>query len=188
MKIPKLLPLLPLLLLGSCLLKPYVPVPDPAYGVENRFAIVQVGDLTIYVRAQPYSGEAQPVSSNFFTLYLRVRNNSSLPVTLDRNSFSVIAAQQQYDHIPLQLVLGSIGASYRFSQLDDPFATPFSEAQDQYWIKAQEQYFELMHNYFSFGEVLPGGIKEGYLFYNDRIARQSSFFFDALGTQVFFSR
>lgn len=180
--------LLLFLLLSGCLVKPYIPVPDLSYSVENRFAIVQKEDLNLYVRPQIYNGEAQSVSSNFFTLYLRVKNNSTQTVALDPKSFSVIASEQQFDYIPLQLVLGSIGSTHRFSQYEDPFAQAFPETQDQYWQQAQDHYFELMNNYFSFGEILPGGIKEGYLFYNGRVRQADSFLLDAFGTRVTFSR
>ncbi len=177
------------LLNGGCLLKPWLPAPDPAYSVENRFAILQTDSLIILVRPQVYSGDAQPVSSDYFNIYLRVRNISGRPIALAASNFSLIAGQRQYDYIPLPVVLGGIPTQY----LSDPFEfDPFNPSANQSATgnlqQAREQYLELVNNYFSFGDILPGGVKEGYLFYDETVNRQKSFILDALGTRITFQR
>ncbi len=180
--------LLSLILVGGCIIKPYLPVPDTAYSVENRYAIVQLDSLQIFVRPQIYSGEAQAVGADFFNLHIRVKNISDKPVTLKDKGFSVIANSRQYDYVPLQVVLGSIQTLYLMSQYGDPFSATQSDTQNQNLQQAREQYLELVDNYFSFGGILPGGIKEGYLFFDDNIERYDSFSIDALGTQVIFQK
>lgn len=174
--------------LGGCLLKPFTPVPSPDYLVEERWAVLDTDSLTLFVRPQVYSGEARSVASNFFTLFLQVKNKSAQTISLSRGRFSVTVDQQQYDHIPLPVVLGSLQSGYYLNQYDDPFEPVTPELQDQTLERARTQYLELVNSYFSFGDVLPGGVKQGYLFYNHRIGRAEGFEFDALGASIQFLR
>ena len=178
---------LALLCLGGCLLKPYLPQPAAEYSVEEGWAIIDADSLILFARPQAYSGEVQPVAANFFTLYLRVKNKSPRTLSLPRGGFS-ISTQQQHDPVPLSLVLGSLQSGLFLNEPEDPFAPMTAETQDLALERARERYFELMNGYFSFGDILPGGVKEGYLFYNERIDRTDSFVFDALGTRVLFQR
>lgn len=173
--------------MGGCLLKPYAPLPSADYMVEERWAIIDSDSLTLYVRPQLYSGDAQAVAANFFTVYLRVKNKSARPLSLSSSGFSIIM-QQQYDHIPLAIVLGSLQSGTFLNQYEDPFSPPTPETQNQALEKAREQYFELVNSSFSFGDILPGGVKEGFLFYNERIGSADAFELDALGTRVRFLR
>lgn len=102
----------------------------------------------------------------------------------------MIAGDQQYDYIPLQFVLGSIRHINLESQFqfEDVFEQAFPPEQDRYLAEAREQYLDLVNNYFSFGTILPRGEKQGYLFYDERVGRLSSFDLDVLGTKVSFSR
>lgn len=177
-----------LLLLSGCLLKPYVPVPGAAYRVEDRYAVVQKDSLLLILRPQSYTGDAQSISSNFFSFYLRVKNVSAVPVSVDPANFSLTAGGRQFDYIPLELVLGSIQTNFSPNLFEDPFNTATPEERDRDLQRAREQYYELMNSYFSFGKILPGGSKEGFLFYNSRAGNSRSIGFDALGTRVVFER
>ena len=179
---------LPVLMLSGCLLKPYLPAPDAAYAVEGRYAIVQNDSLAIYLRPPVYSGEAQEIGADFFTLQMRVRNTSSRPIRLEQQGFSILAGQLQYDYIPLQVVLGSVQTLYLLSQYEDPFAPTQPDRQNQTLQNTRTQYLELVDSYFSFGDILPGGIKEGYLFYSDNIEREDRIAVDVLGTSVRFEK
>lgn len=179
---------LSVLLFGGCLLKPYLPAPDASYAVEGRYAIVQNDSLAIYLRPQGYSGEAQEIGADFFTLHLRVRNTTSRPIRLGKQGFSILAGQLQYDYIPLQVVLGSVQTLYLVSQYEDPFAPTQPERQNQTMQSARTQYLELVDNYFSFGDILPGGVKEGYLFYSESVDRENRIAVDVLGTSVRFEK
>jgi hypothetical protein len=150
---------------------------------------VKGDSLLIILRAQDYPGNVQTVNGNFFTLYLQIRNQGKATRRLAMESFGILADGRQYDFVPLELVLGSLQSSYLLSQYEDPFTAPNPVpsqpyTQDQY----QEQYFELLNNYFSFGDILPGGSKEGFLFYNRRVGNARQFSVDALGRQVIFRR
>lgn len=189
MKFRFLLTLLALPLLGGCLVKPFTPVPGGDYGIENRYAIVRADSLLIILRPQAYNGNVQTVNNNFFTIWLQVRNLGKSPQRLAKESFAIIVEGRQYDFVPLELVLGSIQSNYWLSLTDDPFAVPgTANSQTLTQEQAQEQYFELLNSYFSFGDILPGGSKEGFLFYNRRVDNAKKFSLDALGRQVLFQK
>jgi len=71
-------------------------------------------------------------------------------------------------------------------------SNPFADNVFSYNIaerdKEQEMYYELVNNAFPWGELLPGGIKEGYLFYNKDIASANNFVIDVLGHSVTFQK
>lgn len=188
MKYRTLLFLATLVLLSGCLLKPYQPVPDATYRVEDRYAVVQKDSLLLILRPQSYTGDAQSISSNFFSFYIRVKNLATAPVSIDPDGFSLTAGGKQYDYVPLELVLGSVQTDFSPSLYEDPFNTATAEQRDQDLQRAREQYYELLNSYFSFGKILPGGSKEGFLFYNYRVGNNRSIGFDALGTRVLFER
>ncbi|MDZ4181359.1 MAG: hypothetical protein U1B83_00680 [Candidatus Cloacimonadaceae bacterium] len=174
-----------LISLSACIVRPYVPVPDPDYTSEDRWAVVLSDSLIIALRPQAYPGNASNVNNNFFTVLLRVKNISGKTVNLSKGSFSIIADDRQHDFIPLELVLGSMQSSFVFENYEDPFAiNPPATNYD----KAREQYFEVLNSYFSFGDILPGGMKEGYLFYNRNIRGSKSFSVDVLSAPVRFSK
>lgn len=178
------------LFLAGCVVKPFVPQPSPSYSVEGRYAIVHSDSLAIIARPQAYWGRAGSVGSDFFPIFIKVRNISSKQLTLSRQSFSVIAGGRQYDHVPLRFVLGTIRHDVWDSQFrsEDIFDPTFPPQQDEYQAEAREQYLDLVNNYFSFGTILPGGEKQGYLFYDERAGRHKHLELDVLGTKVSFSR
>ncbi|MDP2173732.1 MAG: hypothetical protein Q8M98_00235 [Candidatus Cloacimonadaceae bacterium] len=174
-----------LFVLSACIVRPYVPVPNPGYGSEDRWAVLLSDSLVIAIRPQAYIGNVQSINSNFFVLFLKVKNISSGTVSLRKSSFNIIVEDKQHDFIPLELVLGSMQSSFFMENYQDPFAlNPLPANYD----KAREQYFEVLNNYFSFGDILPGGMKEGYLFYNRNIHNFKSFSVDALFTRIHFSK
>lgn len=181
-----LIPLLAPILFGGCLLKPWIPVSGEDYAVEDRYAVVSRDSLTVIARPQAYSGEADVIADRYFTLWLRVRNDTSRPLNIPRESFSILAERKQFDPVPLQIVLGTVQTDLYLNSFDDPFTDdPFTTERAE---KAREQYLELAGSYFSFGTLLPGGVKEGWLFYDSRIDREKAITIDLLGVPVVFVR
>ena len=188
MKRAPFLALLILLVLGGCLLKPWKPVPDPVYSVEDRYAVIQTDSLEIYIRPQVYSGGAVSVAGDYFPVWLRVKNVSRHKISLDSKSFSILAGGKQFDYKPLQVLLSGIQLLYLLGKDTDPFNTSAVETQQQALQIIRDQINELVDDYFSFGDILPGGVKEGYLFYNDKVGTYNEFELDALGHKVAFVR
>ena len=162
--------------------------PMPAEGVaqENHYAVISTDSLLIALRPMPYTGNAQSVNSNFFTLYLQVRNLSKTTLRLPRQSFGIVASGRQFDPIPLEYVIGSVQTNYKLTDFEDPFSPdPQSDSTVQ---KYREDYFELLNSHFSFGDLLPGGSKEGFLFYSVAAGSQPAFEVDVWGRMIGFGR
>lgn len=175
------------MLIAGCASRPWLPVPGEQFYTEGNFAILRSDSLLIAVRPQAYPGNVSSVNANFFTLYIQARNLSAKPIRLERNALSILASGRQYDYVPLDYVLGILRTNYLLSDYQDPFAlTPSTQPSGQ--EKLREDYFELMSNYFSFGDLLPGGMKDGYLFYNRDIHQQKAIRLDLFGQSVDFER
>jgi len=175
---------------SACVMRPWQPLNGSGYGVEKHYAIVANDSLLIAVRPLAYSGTAANVSSNFFTLWVQTRNLSKRTVSLNRSSFGVISGGRQYDFVPLEFVLGSLRSGYLIAEFEDPFnSDPLSPSNlERNNEKYNEAYFEVLNSHFSFGDLLPGGMKEGYLFYNNDIGSARTFSVDIFGTRVDFAR
>lgn len=188
-KLPLLI-LLSALLLSGCVTRPWQPLSGTGYGIEKHYAVVANDSLLIAVRPQAYSGTAANVGSNFFSLWVQVRNLGRRPVTLSRGSFGIISGGRQYDFVPLEYVLGSLRSGFLLTDFEDPFSTdPLAASQTaRNTEKYNEAYFEVLNSHFSFGDLLPGGMKEGYLFYNRDIGSSRAFSVDVFGTRVEFAR
>jgi len=179
-----ILPAVILLLPVACSVNQFV----PAEGVlsEDNYAIIRSDTLLIIVRPQNYPGSYHEINSRFFPLYFKVKNTSSHKIHLNQSSFSILCNEKQYDSIPLDYVLADLERRILLKQFSDPFAPQVTNFGITYKEKEQEMYYELVNNAFSFGDILPGAIKEGYLFYNREIASAKRFTIDILGNTICF--
>lgn len=171
------------LLLAGCAIGGYRPGPGD-YSVEDGFAILRTDSLLVAVRPQAYRGSSRDVASNFFSMYVMVRNISAARVKLPAEGFSIVAQSRQYDYVPLNLLLNSFQQKLALEQWQDPFNSDplLAEVRD----KNLDSYYELMASYFSFGDLQPGASKDGYLFYDKAVGRSQTFIFDALGKPIEF--
>ena len=178
------------LLLNACAIHSWRPVESMDYAVQKDFAIVSSDTLLIAISPQAYRGTAANISSSFFPVWVQVRNPGKKSISLNRSSFGIIADGKQYDFIPIEYILGSLQTDFLLSDYPDVFpwesSTSSSLASNQ--EKYNDAYFEVLNSYFSFGDLLPGGMKEGYLFYNRRVGSAKQLSIDVLGTRVDFSR
>ena len=175
-----------ILLAGGCVVRPWMPQASEGIAVEDYYAVISTDSLLIAIRPQAYDGDAQTVNANFFTLYLQVRNLSKSTLRLPKQSFGIVADGRQFDPIPLEFVLGSVQTSYKLTDFEDPFS-PETQTQ-KVSEKYREDYFELLNRYFSFGDLLPGGSKDGYLFYSSAAGMQGSLEVDVWGRMIGFGR
>lgn len=181
-----LLAVLMILILGACSVGYYIPISSDKVTTEDRYAIIRTDSLLIAVRPYYYPDTGNSYSSRFFSIYLQVRNNSSQNRVLSPGSFSILADGRQFDYIPLQLILSSTQSSLFLDQ-GNWFAEPslFPDTTDPY-EKDREHALELINNYFSFGDLIPGGRKEGFLFYNRDLQNKRQITIDVFGTPVSF--
>ncbi len=181
-----MLPIVAMLLSGACSIRYYL----PAEGIitENRFAILRSDSLSIAVKPSNYPGNYQTLNSRFFPVFIRIKNNSENRIKISEGSFGILTSDKQFDPVPLQYILSSLRQDLFLEGTQDLFqpSSPYSNPLDA--TRAQDIYFEIVNNSFSYGDLLPGGIKEGYLFYNRTIANSNSFSFDALGKSIRFEK
>jgi hypothetical protein len=175
-----------LLLSGACSLKQYVPV--AGIPNESNYAIVRNDSLLTIIHPQSYVGTYQELNSRFFTVYLRIKNTSSHKLRISPGNFSVLAGGKQFDPIPLDYILQSFNSISQYNPSIDPFFTEDTNPYATQINKDQERYYELIANAFSYGDLLTGGTKEGYLFYSRELNSADSLSVDVLGNNVGFIR
>lgn len=181
-----ILPAAFLMLSGACSVKQFFPAPGTA--TEERFALVRVDSLLVAIRPQAYPGSYQELNRRFFPVLIRVKNTSQNKVQLGKGSFAIIAEERQFDPIPAELILANMRQNQLLQNYEDPFAMLESDEPRLIPDNDQDRYYELIYNSFSYGELLPGGMKEGYLFYHVQVNRADSFSIDVLGHKVDFKR
>lgn len=174
-----------LLILAACAVSAWQPVSGD-YHIEESYAIINSDSLQIALRPRSYRGSYQDANSRFFPVYIKVHNNSQSRITLLPNSLGILTDGKQYDPIPLDYVLARLRDQIYFDNWQEPFSEDplITENRD----RDLDQYYELMGEYFSFGELLPSASKEGFLFYPVAAGRADSLSIDAWGHWVHFTR
>lgn len=176
------------LILTACAPKVWLPKALPDYSVEEGWAIVKTDSLTLFAKVKPYSVNSNRLSADFFEVFLRVRNTSGETVPLMRKAFVLRTSQQVLFPLPLQTVAESLNRG----TLLEPFAEDFFDEKPRDWEERermlQEQYLRLADNYFGFGNILPGGSKEGWLFFDLRAGSQNAVILELPGGSVEFTR
>ncbi len=175
-----------LLLSGACSTAQYFPAPGTIS--EDRFALVRADSLLVAVRPQAYQGSYQDLNSRFFPVLIRVKNSSSQKVLLKKGSFGILAEGRQFDPIPTELILANMRQSHLLQTYEDPFTILENDDYSLTRTSDEDQYYEVIYNSFSYGELLPGGMKEGYLFYHERVSHAPAFSIDILGSSVTFEK
>ena len=178
------LPPVILLLVGACSAKQFVPA--PGVSSEDRFALLKADSVLVAVRPQAYTGNYQELNNRFFSVLLRVKNVAATKRKIQNDDFSILAAGKQFDPVPTELILANMRQNHLLQTYEDPFSIMENDDYSLTSDKQQDQYYEVIANSFSFGDVLPGGIKEGYLFFNPAVANADSISLDIFGKRVGF--
>jgi len=168
-------------LLSACSVSQFV----PGEGIirENNYAVIRSDTLLIIVKPQSYPGSYQEINNRFFPVFISIKNNSTQKIKLQENSFSILCNEKQYDPVPVDYILADLERKMMLQEFSDPFLPP-TEFGITDRTKEQEMYYELVNNAFSWGELLPGAKKDGYLFYNKEIASASCFSINILGFAI----
>lgn len=171
--------------LTACAMKAWQPVPGD-YHLEEGYIIIRSDSLQIALRPESYRGSRQKLSADFFTIYLQIKNIGAKKLEIPEAAFAIVAEGRQYDHIPLSFILDNARDRIYFEKWQDPFYEQTSLTDDRQQLL--DEYYELMANSFSFGELLPSATKQGYIFYPRALGRADSLSIDALGKWVSFTR
>jgi hypothetical protein len=173
-----------LLILAACAVKAWQPVSGD-YFSEDGYVIVRNDSLQIALRPQSYRGSFQDADSDFFPVYVQVRNLTQARVMIPAGSFSILTGGRQYDYIPVDYVLSNVRDRIYFENWQDPFTEDPLLIEDR--ERDLDKYYELLSDYFSLGELLPSASKDGYLFYPRAVGKADSLSIDALGHWVHFT-
>ncbi|NLW18144.1 MAG: hypothetical protein GXY81_00330 [Candidatus Cloacimonetes bacterium] len=174
--------------MAGCAPKLWLPKASPDYAVEEGWAIVKTDSLTLFTKIKPYSANSSRLSSDYFAIFVRVKNTSGKTVALRREAFALHTSEQLLYPLPLQTVAGSLDRR----GFMDPFSETMFEEKPQDWEEReralQEQYLRLADNFFGFGNILPGGSKEGWLFFDLISGNQNAVSLELPGGSVEFIR
>lgn len=177
-----------LLLVTACSSNKWQAVSKKDYIIDKQWAIISNDSLVIAVSPTGFRNSAAPLDSRYFSVYIKVRNMGKNSVDLWDYGYSIISNGKQYDPVPLEFVLGSLKMNYSLSQTEDIFGSdPFGSDPFQN-DKYDDAYFTILNSYFSPSKLLPGGTKEGYLFYNKEVGSQKHFEISLGGLMVEFER
>jgi len=178
------LPPVILLLVGACSVKQFVPA--PGVSTEDKFALLKADSVLVAIRPQAYTGNYQEMNNRFFSVLLRVKNVSATKRRIQKDDFSILAAGKQYDPVPTELILANMRQNHLLQTYEDPFSIMENDDYSLTSDKQQDQYYEVIANSFSYGDVLPGGIKEGFLFFNPAVANADSINLVVFGKRIGF--
>lgn len=158
-----------LLLLTACSINKWHPVSKEDYSIDKNWAVLANDSLVIAISPAKFKDTEVELDSRFFSIYIKVRNLSQRNINLWDYGYSIISDGRQYDPIPLEHVLGSLKVNHVLFQAEELFdADPFT--QDPFDTeKYDDAYFAILNSYFNASKLLPGGSKEGYLFYDRAI-------------------
>jgi len=146
---------------------------------------VRTDSLIVAIRPLSYRSPNNSLNADFFSLFLRVQNISAKSIELPPNSMQILINGKQYSYLPLNYLMLS-QPYYQYPFWPDPLS-PLSE-QEKSWMQREEDRYALFADAFSFGELLAGARKEGYLFYDDDVSFADSLSVNVFGQQVNFVR
>ncbi|MBN1327354.1 MAG: hypothetical protein JW996_05330 [Candidatus Cloacimonetes bacterium] len=149
-----------LALFAGCSLK-YLPQQAPGISVSNDIAILDMKDFLLLVENKSWNREPENLADYFTTFYISISNKTDAPMTVDAGEINLLdQSENQYDVIPLnyieQLLLPE---ELEFSLISDLQNQPLIIEQ---WREAKQN---LITHSFSFGMILPGAKKSGYVFF-----------------------
>lgn len=170
----------------GCVPRYYVPTPADGISIEQKYAVIRTDSLEIAVRPDIYPPSVGGNNGSYFSIWFQIRNIGDKQYQLPQNSFSVLSDGKQYDYIPLQYILADMSTNYLLSQ---PVSNDFTESPSVFpseLDKQSEQVLNLINSYLSFGSLVRGGRKEGYLYYDREILGDKQILIDVFGRQIEF--
>ena len=173
-----------LLLLAGCAVKRFQPAAGN-YIIEDRFAIVRTDSLIIAIRPLSYRSPNNSLNADYFSLFLRIQNTSDKSIELPKNSMQILIDGKQYSYLPLTYLM--LSQPYDLYPFWPDLLNTLSE-QEKNWMQREEDRYALVADAFSFGELLAGARKDGYLFYDDDVSFADSLSVNVFGQRVHFVR
>jgi len=146
---------------------------------------MRTDSLSIAICPQAWQGEPTDLNSNYFCVYVQIRNYSKTARMIDMDAFAILVDGEQYDPIALQTVL----LGYQVKPFLEEFNQPFMADRVNVNPEGQRQTNAvLVQESYSFGSLVAGGTKRGYLFFDRRLGREALITIRALGRDIVFGK
>jgi len=173
------------LFLSSCLAR-YRPAPEQNIEISGDFALLKLDSETLAVAEALWGIEPAYLNNSLTTMYIKVQNKSSESITVDPIHFIIVDAEKyQYDLYPTELVLEMMLTDP--SLIPDRFAIA-PETQRENISRRNSIRNNIISESFSFGDIYPGAIKEGYLFFKKIESRHKEFTFIYKNHEIIFKK
>lgn len=162
--------LLVLMLLSACSVNRWHPVSKAEYTTDKNWAVLTNDSLLIAVSPARFKESDVDLDGRFFSIYLKVRNLTQRNINISDYGYAIVSNGRQYDPIPVEHVLGSLRTNLALYQSVELFETLTFSQETTDVEKYDDAYFAILNSYFNASKLLPGGSKEGYLFYDRAIS------------------
>ena len=173
MKLIKSLIILVYLSLSIGCVSRYMPVSQGSIEVSDDFAILRTDSEILAMRVDIWSVEPQYLTEYFFMMFVRLQNRTRETILINPTDFALIdQTLLQHDLVPSDIVL-EIALSHP-SLVPEWFAIS-SETQRENLNRINTIRRNIMTKAFIFGELHPGAIKEGILFFPNLDSRNEEF-------------
>ncbi len=153
-----------LVIISSCAIN-YQPVPQPGVLISENYAILKKTDYTLIVEYRYWIKTPQNLSDYFTTFYITVINKSKKVLNISPADIYLLDENgKQYDVVPIEdiynlIFTGEENIKLLFDEKDE------NEYKNMLYEK-QEAKKNIMNYSFSFGKLVKGAKKTGYVFFN----------------------
>jgi hypothetical protein len=162
------------LILTSCVSK-YMPVPADNIEISDEFAIMSLNDSTIAIKESLWSAEPKFLPNHFSTMHVVIQNRSNRIITVYPSDFAILNENKvQHDIVSNDVVLETV---FSDPQLIPERFTIAAETQRENATRLNDIRRNIQNRGFSFGDIHPGAIKEGTLFFQRLDSKNQEFTF-----------
>jgi len=154
--------LLALLTIVGCVSR-FMPVVQGNVEVSGEFAILVADSTMVAARIDLWNGEPQYLTEDFSLIYVRMQNRSRESMRIYPTDFVMIDENSiQFDIVPNDIVI-EIALSHPSLVPDRYYIFPDTQRENIARINTIRR--NIMTRAFAFGDIHPGAIKEGILFF-----------------------
>ena len=173
------------IILTACATNSLIPVASDGIAIEDGYAVLRTDSLLIAIRPQVMTGSQSNYRPKFFSVYFRITNTSKHAIVLNSKHIKAVSDGIQYDTIALQHILNNVHKDMLVSQYDDDFS---QETTTDMRGNQQQAVSDVINGYYSFGDILPGTTKVGYVFFHPNLQRADRLQLYLYGSMIYFAK
>lgn len=142
----------------------YVPLPSKKITVSENYALLKTKHYTLIIDYRYWIKEPQNLTDFFTTFYVSIYNNTKQNIIVKPSDFHLVDEDgKQYDIVPIKDI-------YRIMIPQDDNFNLLTEDKNKnnnnIIEKRQEARRNIMDYSLSYGKIMPGAKKTGYIFFN----------------------